>query len=150
MKRIQDGLCSLFHPLEDYSSEILRPPAGTYQNDGVPDQGVFTYDSTVHVLAELGWVVIHVREVDADSGHSAQGGRPAVSRFHHQVKLSARFIVQGLGYRNTPFKEKWGVLDLIRKKRNTLVSSSTIMVISVTSSPAKTLRYSGICLLNAC
>ena len=123
---------------------------GTYQNDWAPDRSVFTYDSTVHVLAELGRAVVHIREVDADSGHSAEGRRPAVFRFHHQVKLAAWFIVQGLRYRNTPFEEKWGVLDLIRKKRNTLVSSSTIMVISVTSSPAKTLRYSGICWLNAC
>ena len=67
--------------LQSLSAVILEPKN--------PDRSVFTYDSTVHVLAELGRAVVHIREVDADSGHSAEGRRPAVFRFHHQVKLAA-------------------------------------------------------------
>lgn len=83
IKRIQDGLCSLFHSIEDYYSQTSGSPTGTYQNDRVPNRGIFAYDSTVDILAELGRVVIHIREVDVDSGHGAESWGAPIFGFHH-------------------------------------------------------------------
>lgn len=62
------------------------PTPGTYQNDRVSHQGVFTDNRTVDVLAELGRVVVNICEVDADSGHSAESWGAPIFGFHYQVK----------------------------------------------------------------
>jgi hypothetical protein len=70
---------------------LHTPPltSGTYQNDRVPHQGIFTDDSAVDILAELGRIVIHVCEVDADSSCSAEGWGAPIFSLHHQVKSFA-------------------------------------------------------------